>query len=40
MPLLEPFSMANGLLTQTMKVRKNVAMDEYNADIKKMYAET
>ncbi len=35
--LLEPFSMENGLLTQTLKVRRNVVMDRYQGMINEMF---
>jgi long-chain acyl-CoA synthetase len=36
--LLEPFSIENGLLTQTMKVRRNVVMSQYRDTIDAMFA--
>jgi long-chain acyl-CoA synthetase len=35
--ILEPFSMENGLLTQTLKVRRNVVMDRYQGMINEMF---
>jgi long-chain acyl-CoA synthetase len=35
--LLEPFSIENGLLTQTLKVRRNVVMERYQGMIDKMF---
>jgi long-chain acyl-CoA synthetase len=35
--LLEPFSIENGLLTQTLKVRRNVVMDRYQGMINEMF---
>jgi long-chain acyl-CoA synthetase len=35
--LLEPFSMENGMLTQTLKVRRAVVMDRYHDMIDKMF---
>jgi len=37
--LLEPFTMTNGLLTQTLKVKKNVATDRFEPLITDMYKE-
>jgi long-chain acyl-CoA synthetase len=34
----EPFSMENGLLTQTLKIRRNVVMDRYQGMINEMFA--
>lgn len=36
--LLEPFSIENGMLTQTLKVRRAVVMDRYHDMIDKMFA--
>jgi long-chain acyl-CoA synthetase len=36
--VLEPFSVDNGLLTQTMKVRRPVVMERYRDMIDKMFA--
>ena len=36
--LLEPFSIENGLLTQTLKIRRAVVMDRYRDMIDKMFA--
>ncbi len=35
--LLEPFAIENGLLTQTLKVRRNVVMDRYQGMINEMF---
>lgn len=35
--ILEPFSIENGLLTQTLKVRRNVVMDRYQGMINEMF---
>lgn len=35
--ILEPFSIENGLLTQTLKIRRNVVMDRYQNLIKQMF---
>jgi long-chain acyl-CoA synthetase len=35
--LLEPFTMENGLLTQTLKIRRNVVMDRYQGMINEMF---
>ena len=35
--ILEPFSMENGLLTQTLKIRRNVVMDRYQGMINEMF---
>jgi len=35
--LLEPFEIANGLLTQTLKIRRNVVMDRYQGMINEMF---
>ncbi len=35
--LLEPFSIENGLLTQTLKIRRNVVMDRYQGMINEMF---
>ncbi|CAM9491551.1 unnamed protein product, partial [Phaeothamnion confervicola] len=34
---LDPFSMTNGLLTQTLKIKRNVVAERYGADIARMY---
>ncbi len=36
--IIEPFSTENGLLTQTLKVRRNVVMDRYQGMINEMFA--
>ncbi|MBW4521787.1 MAG: long-chain fatty acid--CoA ligase [Scytolyngbya sp. HA4215-MV1] len=36
--ILEPFSIENGLMTQTLKVRRNVVMDRYQDMINEMFA--
>ncbi|MFM7448478.1 MAG: long-chain fatty acid--CoA ligase [Leptolyngbyaceae cyanobacterium] len=35
--LLEPFSIDNGLMTQTLKIRRNVVMDRYQGMINEMF---
>ncbi len=35
--ILEPFSIENGLLTQTLKMRRNVVMDRYQGMINEMF---
>lgn len=35
--ILEPFTMENGLLTQTLKIRRNVVMDRYQGMINEMF---
>jgi long-chain acyl-CoA synthetase len=35
--ILEPFSIDNGILTQTLKIRRNVVMDRYQHTIDEMY---
>ncbi len=35
--VLEPFNMANGHLTQTLKVKRNVVADAYAEKVKQMY---
>jgi long-chain acyl-CoA synthetase len=35
--ITEPFSVENGLLTPTMKLKRNVAKEMFLADIEKMY---
>ncbi|MDX2240234.1 MAG: long-chain fatty acid--CoA ligase [Leptolyngbyaceae cyanobacterium bins.302] len=35
--LLEPFAIENGLLTQTLKIRRNVVMDRYQGMINEMF---
>jgi long-chain acyl-CoA synthetase len=35
--ILEPFSIENGLLTQTLKIRRNVVMDRYRGMIDEMF---
>jgi long-chain acyl-CoA synthetase len=35
--LLEPFSIENGLLTQTLKIRRNVVIDRYQGMINEMF---
>lgn len=35
--ILEPFTMENGLLTQTLKIRRNVVMDRYQGMIDEMF---
>lgn len=35
--ILEPFSIENGLLTQTLKIRRNVVMDRYQGMINEMF---
>jgi long-chain acyl-CoA synthetase len=35
--LTEPFSMANGLMTQTLKIRRLVVMERYQAIIDEMF---
>jgi long-chain acyl-CoA synthetase len=35
--ILEPFAIENGLLTQTLKVRRNVVMDRYQGMINEMF---
>lgn len=35
--LKEPFTIENGMLTQTLKIKKNVVFEKYSAEIKKMY---
>ena len=35
--LLEPFSIENGLMTQTLKIRRNVVMDRYQGMINEMF---
>jgi long-chain acyl-CoA synthetase len=37
--LLEPFSMENGLLTQTLKIRRAVVMDRYRDMIDEMFSQ-
>jgi long-chain acyl-CoA synthetase len=36
--IVEEFTIENGMLTPTMKVKRNVAMERYNDVIKEMYA--
>ncbi|MBF2098647.1 MAG: long-chain fatty acid--CoA ligase, partial [Gloeomargaritaceae cyanobacterium C42_A2020_066] len=36
--LEEPFSLENGLLTQTLKVKRNVVMERYQAMINEMFS--
>ena len=36
--VLEPFSIENGLLTQTMKIRRPVVMERYHGMIDEMFA--
>lgn len=35
--ILEPFSIENGLMTQTLKIRRNVVMDRYQGMINEMF---
>lgn len=35
--LLEPFTVANGLLTQTLKIRRNVVADRYAKEVEGIY---
>ena len=35
--IAEPFTMENGLLTQTLKIRRNVVMDRYEGLIRQMF---
>ncbi|MBR1977047.1 AMP-binding protein, partial [bacterium] len=35
--LKEPFTIENGMMTQTLKIKKNVVFERYDAEIKKMY---
>jgi long-chain acyl-CoA synthetase len=35
--VLEPFNMANGLLTQTLKIKRNVIAERYRAEIEEVY---
>jgi len=37
--LLEPFTMDNGLMTQTLKVKRDVVAKEYEEEIQSMYAQ-
>jgi len=37
--LLEPFTIPNGKLTQTLKVKKNVVTDEFSKEIQALYTE-
>lgn len=37
--LSEPFSMENGLLTQTLKIRRNVVMERYQGMIDEMFSQ-
>jgi len=37
--LPEPFSMAKGELTNTLKIKRNVLLKNYAAEIEKMYEE-
>ena len=36
---LDPFSIENGLLTPTMKLKRNVAQNYYQVQIDEMYAK-
>ncbi|KAG5177099.1 long-chain acyl-CoA synthetase [Tribonema minus] len=36
---LEPFTISNGLMTQTLKVKRNVVTDRFAAEIKAMYKQ-
>lgn len=35
--MLEPLNMANGFLTQTLKIKRNVVADAYAAEIASLY---
>ncbi len=35
--LLEPFTVENGLLTQTLKIRRNIVMERYQGMINEMF---
>jgi long-subunit acyl-CoA synthetase (AMP-forming) len=35
--LVEPFTVANGLMTQTLKVRKNVVLERYAKEVDGIY---
>ena len=35
--LKEPFTIDNVMMTQTLKIKKNVVFERYDAEIKKMY---
>jgi long-subunit acyl-CoA synthetase (AMP-forming) len=37
---LEPFNMANGLLTQTLKIKRNVVADVYAQQIASLYGSS
>ena len=35
--LKEPFTIENGMMTQTLKIKKNIVFERYDAEIKRMY---
>lgn len=35
---LEPFTTANGLITQTLKTKRNVVAEEFGGEINALYA--
>lgn len=36
--ILEPFTVENGLITQTLKMKRNVISDQYKDEVAAMYA--